>query len=94
MNRDRGRITGLVEAPAFLGSAVTAWKWPWIAESVAVLTFVVIVARFNPWTISPFQKALTLEYAFLIAANVAFISKMTLRHFDSKDAASAGSVAR
>jgi hypothetical protein len=84
MALDNGPIPGvyianLVEVPVYLTSAVTAWKWPWIAESVAGLTLVVIFARFNPWTISPFQRWLSFEYAFIIAANVAFITRMSLR---------------
>jgi hypothetical protein len=71
-------IANLMEVPAYLASAATAWKWPWIAETVAVLTLVVIFARFNPWTISPFQRWLSFEYAFIIAANVAFFARMSL----------------
>jgi hypothetical protein len=74
-------IANLAEVPAYLASAATAWKWPWIAESFAGLTLVVILARFNPWTISPFQKWLSFEYVFIIAANVAFFAKMALRRF-------------
>jgi hypothetical protein len=72
-------VAYLLEGPAYLASAATAWKWPWIAESVAVLTLVVIFARFNPWTVSPFQRGLSLDYAFIIAANVAFFARMSLR---------------
>jgi hypothetical protein len=79
-------VAGLLEAPAFLASAVTAWKWPWIAESVAVLTLAVIFARFNPFTINPFQKALSLEYIFIIAANVAFVARLALCRVEMKRA--------
>lgn len=79
-------VAFLIEAPAYLVSAVTAWKWPWIAESVAALTLAVIFARFNPWTISPFQKGLSLEYAFILAANVAFFARMSLRRSEMKTA--------
>jgi hypothetical protein len=72
-------VANLVEGPLYLASAATAWKWPWVAESVAVFTLVVIFARFNPWTVSPFQRGLSLDYAFIIAANVAVIAKMSLR---------------
>jgi hypothetical protein len=91
MTLDSGPIPGiyianLMEVPTYLASAATAWKWPWIAESVAGLTLVVILARFNPWTISPFQKWLSFEYAFIIAANVAFFAKMSLRRSEMKTA--------
>jgi hypothetical protein len=69
----------LILAPAFLVSAATAWKWPWIAELVAGLTLVAIFSRLIPWTVSPFQRELSFEYAFMISANVAFIAKMSLR---------------
>lgn len=72
-------VAFLMEAPAYLVSAATAWKWPWVAELVAILNLIVIFARFNPWTISPFRRGLTLEYAFIIAANVAFFARMSLR---------------
>ena len=77
-------IANLMEVPAYLASAATAWKWPWIAESFAGLTLVVIFARFNPWTISPFQRWLSFEYAFIIAANVAFFARMSLRRSEMK----------
>jgi hypothetical protein len=78
-------VAGLMEAPAYLASAATAW-WPWVVESVAGLTLVVIFARFNPWTISPFQRGLSLEYVFVIAANVAFFAKISLRRAEMKSA--------
>ena len=77
-------VAALMEPPAFPVSAVTAWKWPWIAESVAVITLAVILARFNPWTTSPFQRALSLDYIFIIAANVAFFARMSLRRAELK----------
>lgn len=77
-------VASLMEGPAYLASAATAWKWPWIAESVAGLTLAVIFARFNPWTISPFQRWLSFEYAFIIAANVAFFARMSLRRSELK----------
>jgi hypothetical protein len=88
---DRGPIPGiyianLIEVPVYFASAVTAWKWPWVAESVALLTLAVVFARFNPWTISPFQRWLSFEYAFVIAANVAIVAKMWLRRAKTKHA--------
>jgi hypothetical protein len=79
-------VAFLLEGPAYFASAVTAWKWPWVAETIASLTLIVILARFNPWTISPFQKVLSLEYVFIIAANVAFIEKWVLRRAEMKGA--------
>jgi hypothetical protein len=72
-------VAGILEGPMFLASVATAWRWPWVVELVALLTLVVIFARFNPWTISPFQKGRSLEYAFILAANVAFFARMSLR---------------
>jgi hypothetical protein len=72
-------VVNLVLAPAYLISAATAWKWPWGAASVAGLTLIVIFTRFVPWTVSPFQKELSFEYAFVFAASVALFAKMLLR---------------
>ena len=72
-------VAYLMSAPAYLVSAATAWRWPWVAESVAVLTLVVIFSRFHPWTVSPFRRAFFLDYAFVVAANVAFFSWLWLR---------------
>ena len=69
----------LIQAPAYLASAATAWKWPWVAESIAGLTVFAIFTRFIPWTVSLFQRELSFEYAFIIAANVAFFASMSLR---------------
>ena len=74
----------LILAPAYLVSAATVWKWPWITESVAGLTLIAIFTRLIPWTISPFQRELSFEYVFIIAANVAFITKMSLRRAEMK----------
>ena len=35
-------VVNLVQAPVYLASAATAWKWPWVAESVAGLTLIAI----------------------------------------------------
>jgi hypothetical protein len=84
---DKFYVTSLVEVPAYFASAVTTWKWPWFAESVAVLTLAVILAWFNPWTIGPLlQRELSLEYVFIIYANVAFIAKLLLRRVEMKGA--------
>jgi len=77
-------VINLVQAPAYLASASTAWKWPWAAESVAGLTLIAIFTRFIPWTVSPFQRELSFEYAFVIAANVAFFAVMSLRRAKMK----------
>ena len=79
-------VANLIEVPAYLLSAATAWKWPWVAESVAGLTLIVILAKFNPWTISPFRRWLSFECAFIIAANVAFFARMSLRHVEIRSA--------
>lgn len=75
----------LIEAPAYLVSAATAWKWPFIAELIAGVNLVVILIWFHPWTAGPLlQKALHLEYAFIIAANVAFLGGISLRRAELK----------
>jgi hypothetical protein len=79
-------IANLLLAPTYLISAATAWKWPWIAESVAGLTLVAIFTRFIPWTVSPFQKELSFEYAFVLAASIALIAKMSLRRVEMTNA--------
>jgi hypothetical protein len=77
-------VAGLIQAPAYLASAATAWRWPWVAETVAALTLVVILTRFHPWVISPFQRGLSVDYVFVIAANVAFFARMSLRRNEIK----------
>jgi hypothetical protein len=79
-------LAGLIQAPAYLASAATVWRWPWVAETVAALTLVVIFARFHPWIISPFQRGLSVDYVFLIAANVAFFARMSLRRTEMRSA--------
>jgi hypothetical protein len=82
----RTYLVNLILGPAYFASAATAWKWPWIAESVAGLTLVAIFARFIPWTASPFQPELFFEYVFIVAANAAFIAKILLRRAKMKGA--------
>jgi hypothetical protein len=77
-------VANLLEGPAYLISAATAWKWPWVAESVSLLTLVVIFARFNPWTINPFQRGLSVDYAFIAAANVVFFTRMAMRRIEKR----------
>jgi len=72
-------VIDLILAPAYLAAAATAWKWPWICEAVAALTLIAILVQIVPAAVSPFQKFLSLDYAFIIAANVAFIAKLSLR---------------
>jgi len=57
---------------------LTAWKWPWVAESIAGLTLIAIVTIF-PRPISPYARFLSWEYAFIVAANVAFVAVLSLR---------------
>jgi len=75
----------LLEGPAYLVSAATAWTWPWIAEIVGLLSLAVILMRFNPWIASPFQRGLALDYAFIVAANAVFFTTVLLRRFETKD---------
>ena len=79
-------VASLIEGPAYLISATTAGNWPWIAEFVSVLILVVILARFNPLTISPFQRGLSIDYVFIVAANVVFFSRMTMRRLEKRNA--------
>jgi hypothetical protein len=77
-------VVNLVQAPAYLVSAATAWKWPWFAESVAGLTLVAIFTRIIPPPIFPYERYLSWEYAFVVAANVAFIAGMSMRRSEIK----------
>ena len=72
-------LVNLMQAPAYLASAATAWKWPWVAESVAGLTLIAIFTKIIPPPVFPYERYLSYEYAFIIAANVAFFAKMSLR---------------
>ena len=77
-------VVFLLEGPAYLISAITAWKWPWIAESVSLLTLAVIFARFHPWMISPFQRGLSVDYVFIAAASVAFFARLAMSRIEKK----------
>jgi len=74
----------LIQAPAYLASAATAWKWPWVAESVAGLTLIAIFTKIIPPPVFPYERYLSYEYAFIIAANVAFLAGMSLRRIKMK----------
>jgi hypothetical protein len=74
----------ILQVPAYFVSALTAWKWPWIAELVAVIVLAVIFMRFKPWTVSPFQRGLSCDYAFIVAANVVFFVKVLSRRLENK----------
>ncbi|GGH09378.1 hypothetical protein GCM10011586_27340 [Silvibacterium dinghuense] len=72
-------IINLVQVPAYLASALTAWRWPWVAECVAGLTFIAVITKVIPPPIYPYQGYLSEEYAFIAAANVAFITTMFMK---------------
>jgi len=73
-------VVNLIHAPAYLASAATAWKWPWVAESIAGLTLIAILTRIIPPPAFPYERYLTYEYLFILAANLAFFAAMSLRH--------------
>jgi hypothetical protein len=77
-------VINLVQAPAYLASALTAWKWPWVAECVAALTFIAIVTKLIPPPTPPYQRYLSWEFAFIVAANLAFFAVMSLRRIKMK----------
>jgi hypothetical protein len=72
-------LINLVQAPTYLASALTAWKWPWVAECVAGLTFIAIFTKVIPPPIFPYARYLSWEYAFIAAANLAFFAVLFLR---------------
>jgi hypothetical protein len=73
-----------MQAPAYLVSAATAWKWPLVAESVAALTLIAIFTKIIPPPVFPYERYLSYEYAFIIAANVAFFARLYLRRVKMK----------
>ena len=76
-------VADLLSVPAYLVSAVVAWKYPWIAETVALLFLAVILMRFHPWIISPFRRGLAVDYVFIIAANVFFFTAVLSRRSEN-----------
>lgn len=78
-------VINLVQAPAYLVSALTAWKWPWLAEFFAGLTLVAILTKIIPPPIFPYERYLFWEYAFIVAANVAFFAAVLLRRDRIRD---------
>lgn len=79
-------VVFLLEGPAYLISAATVWKWPWIAESVSLLTLAAIFAKFHPWTISQFPIGLSVDYVFIAAANLAFFARLTMSRVEARSA--------
>jgi len=77
-------VVNLVQAPVYLASAATAWKWPWVAESVAGLTLIAIFTKIIPPPVFPYESYLSYEYAFIFAANLAFFASMSLRRIKMK----------
>lgn len=77
-------VINLVQAPAYLASALTAWKWPWVAECIAALTLIAIFTKLLPPPTFPYQRYLSWEIAFIVAANVAFFAVMSLRRTKRK----------
>src|ERR1700754_3685947 len=65
-------VINLVQAPAYLVSALTAWKWPYVAETVSVFTLIALLTKIISPPVFPYQNYLFSEYAFILAANVAF----------------------
>ncbi len=79
-------LINLVQAPAYLVSALAAWKWPWLAEFVAGLSLVAILTKIIPPPIFPYERYLSWEYAFIVAANIAFFAAVSLRRGRRRDA--------
>jgi hypothetical protein len=77
-------VADLLGGPVYLLSAILAFRWPWIAELVSILTLAVIFARFHPWEMSPFQRGLTTDYEFIVLANVVFFANVFLRRDEAK----------
>ena len=71
-------LINLVQAPAYLVSALTAWKWPWLAECAAGLTLIAIFTKVIPPPIFPYERYLSWEYAFIVAANAALFAVLSL----------------
>jgi len=77
-------VVNLVQAPVYLASAATAWKWPWVAELVAGLTLIAIFTKIIPPPVFPYESYLSYEYAFILAANLAFFASISLRRIKMK----------
>jgi hypothetical protein len=73
-------VANLLEGPAYLIAVLAAWRRPWIAEAVAVLTLIVILSSFSPLTTGPVQRGFFVDYVFIVSANVVFFSSMTVRN--------------
>ena len=73
-------VANLLEGPAYLIAALAAWKRPWIAEAVAALTLILILASFGPSTTSTVQRGFFVDYVFIVSANAVFFASMTMRN--------------
>jgi hypothetical protein len=84
---DRGPIPrvywlNVVRFFCFLVSAVTLWKWPWIAISVAWVDLFLILSGFSPWedhSATTFFFQFMFDHIFFIAANAGFVAAVLLR---------------
>ncbi len=72
-------MINLFQAPVYLASALTVWKWPCFAESIAGLTLIAIWVKLIPPAVPPYDKYLSWEFAFIIGANMAFVAAVALR---------------
>lgn|GEM_PF-2853623 len=79
-------VINLVQAPAYLVSALTAWKWPYVAKTVSMLTLIALLTKIISPPVFPYQDDLFFEYAFILAANVAFLAMLFLRGKRMRDA--------
>lgn len=79
-------VANLLEGPAYLIAALAAWRRPWIAEAVAVLTLIVILSSFGPLTTGPVQRGFFVDYVFIVSANAVFFASMTMRNRENSGA--------
>jgi hypothetical protein len=77
-------VANLLEGPAYLTAALAAWRRPWIAEAVAVLTLIVILSSFGPLTTGPVQRGFFVDYVFIVSANAVFFASMMMRNRDNR----------
>jgi len=79
-------VANLLEGPVYLIAAFAAWRRPWVAEAVSVLTLIVILSSFGPSTTGPVQRGFFVDYVFIVSANAVFFASMTMRNRESSNA--------
>jgi len=79
-------VANLLEGPAYLIAALAAWRRPWIGEAVAVLTLIVILSSFGPFTTGPVQRGFFVDYVFIVSANAVFFASLKMRNRENSGA--------